>query len=84
MPIVNNVFYPVTIFGSPGPWGGSVCSWGYVMIREDSNSIVYHSIAIPPNTTIPNIPTPVKIQFHDTTGMSTSCGRNIVVDSIKF
>ena len=78
------VFYPVTLFGSPGNWGGGICAWGYVMIREDSNSIVYHSITIPSNPPVPNIPTSVKIQFHDTTAPISNCWRSIVVDSIKF
>ncbi len=77
-------FYPVTILGGPGNWGGGVCSWGFIMIREDSNSIVYHSITVPAYFTVPNIPTPVKIQFHDTSGPISSCWRSIVVDSIKY
>lgn len=79
------VFYPVTILGGPGNWGGGVCSWGFIMIREDSNSIVYHSITIPAvNPPIPNIPTSIKIQFHDTVAPVSNCWRSIVVDSIKY
>lgn len=78
----TKVFVPVIIFGSPGNWGGGICAWGFIMIRQDS-SITYHSIALPANITIPNIPTLVNIQFHDTTQIS-NCWHEIVVDSLKF
>ncbi|MEO6252920.1 MAG: hypothetical protein ABIO79_06430 [Ferruginibacter sp.] len=78
----NKVFVPVVIFGGPGAWGGGVCSWGFIMVRQDS-SVTYHSIALPANTTIPNTPTLVNIFFHDTTQIS-SCWQEIVVDSVKF
>jgi hypothetical protein len=80
--IPDTVFVPVALFGGPGNWGGGVCSWGYIMVRQDS-SITYHSRAVPANVTVPNIPTLVGIQFHDTVQIS-SCWHEIVVDSIKF
>ena len=78
----NKAFVPVSLFGSAGNWGGSVCSWGFVMVRQDS-SIAYHSIALPANTTLTTTPVLVNILFHDTVQLS-SCWREIVIDSIKF
>jgi hypothetical protein len=75
-------FIPVAIFGGAGNWGGGICSWGFIMVRQDS-TITYHSVALPANTTIPNIPTLVNIQFHDTVQIS-NCWHEIVVDSVKF
>jgi hypothetical protein len=78
----NRVFVPVSLFGSVGNWGGGVCSWGFIMIRQDS-TVTYHSRALPANVTIPNTPILVSIQFHDTVQIS-NCWHEIVVDSIKF
>jgi len=78
----KKVFVPVVIFGAPGGWGGAVCSWGFIMIRQDS-SVTYQSNALPPNTTIPNTPTLVNILFHDT-ALVNGCYYDIVIDSIKF
>ncbi len=85
--IMNNtapgkIFTQVTLFGGPGNWGGGICSWGFIMIRQDT-SITYHSVTIPTNVNINNTPVLVNILFHDTVQIS-SCWHEIVVDSIKF
>ncbi len=76
-------FTKVYLFGGPGAWGGSTCSFGWVMIREDSNSIVYHSNYLPAGVSITNNPVWVNIKFHDTANITT-CWDEIVVDSLKF
>lgn len=77
-------FVPVYLFGSPGGWGGGLCSWGWIMVREDSNSIVYHATHLPAGVTLPSNPVSVKIQYHDTANIMSSCWDDIVVDSLKF
>lgn len=77
-------FVPVTLFGAPGNWGGGVCSWGWVMVREDSINITYHATRLPGGrTSLPANPISVKLQFHDTVNF-TYCYDEIIVDSIKF
>jgi hypothetical protein len=83
-PTPPKAFVPVYLFGSPGNWGGGVCSWGWVMVREDTTGITYHATQLPGGiTTLPANPISAKIQFHDTTN-ATFCYDDIVVDSIKF
>ena len=77
-------FIPVYLFGAPGGWGGGLCSWGWIMVREDSNSIVYHATHLPAGVTITTNPVSVKIQYHDTANIMTGCWDDIVVDSLKF
>ena len=82
---VPKIFVPVTIFGAQWAWGGGVCSWGWIMVREDSSSIVYHATHLPGGrTTLPNNPGSVKIQYHDTANIMGGCWDDIVVDSLKF
>ena len=76
-------FTKVYLLGRPGVWGGGVCSFDWVMIREDSSSIVYHSNRLPAYANITNTPVWVNITFHDTTNF-THCWDDIVVDSLKF
>jgi hypothetical protein len=80
----GKVFVPVTLFGAPWGWGGAVCSFGYIMIREDSNTIVYQSMVLPPYAPLPTIPVSVNIQYHDTVWATPGCYRKIVVDSIRY
>ena len=77
-------FVPVYLFGAPHAWGGAICSWGWIMVREDSNSIVYHATHLPAGVTITSNPVSVKIQYHDTANIMSGCWDDIVVDSLKF
>jgi hypothetical protein len=76
-------FTKVYLFGGRGAWGGGLCSFDWVMIREDSNSIVYHTHSLPAGVTITTNPVWVNIKFHDTTNF-THCWDDIIVDSLKF
>lgn len=76
-------FTKVYLFGGPYAWGGGLCSFDWVMIREDSNSIVYHAHSLPAGVHITTNPVWVNILFHDTTNF-THCYDDIIVDSLKF
>lgn len=78
-----NAFTKVYLFGGPGNWGGSVCGFGWVMIREDSSSIVYHSMNLPVTLPLPSNPVWANIKYHDTINF-TYCYDEIIVDSLKF
>jgi hypothetical protein len=78
-------FVPVYLFGAPWAWGGGICSWGWIMVREDTTGITYHATHLPGGiTTLPSNPISVKIQYHDTANIMGGCWDDIVVDSVKF
>jgi hypothetical protein len=77
-------FTKVYLFGASWAWGGGICSWGWIMVREDSSNIVYHATHLPASVTITTNPVWVNIQYHDTANFMSGCWDDIVVDSLKF